>query len=170
MQMQGEVSIALLLSCLRALYEVLVITGAFVSNSISPKTEQSRARGKQSLANNSRVKELKDAEGPFQQRQLAGRCFSFGILNTFYCEIFIFESREFYLSETPWELHCGVLGLTSLPPCEAPDHSSERFREWELLFFSCTQDPSVQICWKKPSGVKRNKLKSSLRRSVTVLL
>lgn len=37
MQMYEEASIVWLLLCLRALYEVSVITGAFVSNSISPK-------------------------------------------------------------------------------------------------------------------------------------
>lgn len=37
MQMYEEAAIAWLLLCLRALYEVSVITGAFVSKSISPK-------------------------------------------------------------------------------------------------------------------------------------
>lgn len=37
MQMYEEASIVQLLLCLRALYEASVITGAFVSNSFSPK-------------------------------------------------------------------------------------------------------------------------------------
>lgn len=51
MQMYEKASIVHLLLCLRALYEVSVITGAFDSNSISPKIATITSKRKQSFAN-----------------------------------------------------------------------------------------------------------------------
>lgn len=64
--MYEKASIVWLLLCLRTLYGVSVITGAFVSNSISPKIATiTSKRKKTSLASISCINELKGVQGPF---------------------------------------------------------------------------------------------------------
>lgn len=69
------------------------------------------------------------------------------------------ESGELNHSETPWEWHCTIMGLTFMHPLDAPDHSSERFRGWELLPSAC-----MQIPLREDAGEKQKRAKKQTKR------